>query len=180
MVYVHLADGFEEIEALTIVDVLRRAKIDVQTVSMMDKRPVTGSHDIQVTADILFEDADYAHCEMMVLPGGGPGTQKLLAHEKLNKTLVDFAKSDKWIAAICAAPMVLARNGLLDGKNATIFDGMENELSKAVYKKETVVTDGTVITSRGPGTAIPFALKLAEVLAGEKTAAGVRAALLYT
>jgi 4-methyl-5(b-hydroxyethyl)-thiazole monophosphate biosynthesis len=181
MVYVHLADGFEEIEALTVADVLRRARIPTQTVSIMEGLTVTGSREIRVIADIPFDQADYVNCEMAVLPGGGPGTQRLLEHEGLQSILLDFAQKDKWIAAICAAPMVLARNGLLRGRNAVIYDGMEDELTAggAVYKKEATVTDGKIITSRGPGTAMIFALKLAGILAGQETAEEVRAALLY-
>jgi 4-methyl-5(b-hydroxyethyl)-thiazole monophosphate biosynthesis len=118
---------------------------------------------------------------MTVLPGGGPGTQKLMAHEGLKKILTDFANAGKWIAAICAAPGVLARNGLLKGRNAVIYDGMEDELAAggAVYKKEAIVTDGKIITSRGPGTAMIFALNLAEILSGREKAEQVRADLLY-
>jgi 4-methyl-5(b-hydroxyethyl)-thiazole monophosphate biosynthesis len=181
MVYVHLADGFEEIEALTVVDVLRRAKVPVQSVSVMEGLTVTGSRGIKVIADIPFDLADYGNCDMAVLPGGGAGAQRLLEHEGLKKILSDFVKADKWIAAICAAPMILARNGLLKGRNAAIYDGMEDELAAggAVYKKQAVVTDGKIITSRGPGTAMSFALELAGILAGRQTEAEVRAALLY-
>lgn len=181
MVYVHLADGFEEIEALTVVDVLRRAQVPTRTVSVMEGLTVTGGHGIKVTADILFGEADYANCDMAVLPGGGAGARKLLEHEGLGAILLDFAKADKWIAAICAAPMILARNGFLKGRNAAIYDGMEGELAAggAVYKKEAVVTDGKIITSRGAGTAMAFALELAGVLSGRKTEEKVRAALLY-
>ncbi|MDR3295476.1 MAG: DJ-1/PfpI family protein [Clostridiales Family XIII bacterium] len=178
MVYVHLADGFEEIEALTVVDVLRRAGVNVRTVSIMKDLTVTGAHGVPVVADALFEDAGYEPCEMLILPGGGPGTKRLLEHEGLKKALLDFAAAGKWIAAICAAPMVLARNGLLDGRNATVYDGMEGELAKARYTKEPVVRDGNFITSRGPGTAIPFALALAEILAGKEAADKVKGDLL--
>jgi 4-methyl-5(b-hydroxyethyl)-thiazole monophosphate biosynthesis len=179
MLYVHLADGFEEIEALTVVDILRRAQLPTQTVSIMDSLTVEGSHGIKVIADILFDKADYANCGMVVLPGGGPGTQRLLEHEGLKKVLINFVKADKWIAAICAAPMVLARNGILKGKKAVIYDGMEEELvaGGAIYERATVITDGKIITSRGPGTAMAFALKLAEILAGQKVAEEVRVAL---
>jgi 4-methyl-5(b-hydroxyethyl)-thiazole monophosphate biosynthesis len=181
MVYVHLADGFEEIEALTVVDVLRRAQVPTRTVSVMEGLTVTGSHGIKVAADILFDEADYVNCDMAVLPGGGAGAQKLLEHEDLKGVLLDFAKADKWIAAICAAPMILARNGLLKGKIAAIYDGMEDELAAggAVYKKQAVVADGKIITSRGAGTAMSFALELAGILSGRKTEEKVRAALLY-
>jgi 4-methyl-5(b-hydroxyethyl)-thiazole monophosphate biosynthesis len=179
MVYVHLADGFEEVEALTVVDVLRRAQVPTQTVSIMEELTVTGSHEIKVIADVLFDKADYVNCDMAVLPGGGAGAQKLLEHEGLRKILLDFARADKWIAAICAAPMILARNGLLKGRNAVIYDGMEDELTAggAVYKKQAVVADGKIITSRSAGTAMSFALELAGALSGRKTEEKVCAAL---
>jgi 4-methyl-5(b-hydroxyethyl)-thiazole monophosphate biosynthesis len=178
MVYLFLADGFEEIEALTVVDVLRRADVALRTVSIMKDLTVTGAHGVAVIADDLFEDVDYVHCKMIILPGGGPGTKRLLDHAGLKPVLAEFAAADKWIAAICAAPMVLARNGLLKGKKATIYDGMEGELSEADYRKENVVRDGRIITSRGPGTAAAFAFALAEILAGEAAASGVRADML--
>jgi 4-methyl-5(b-hydroxyethyl)-thiazole monophosphate biosynthesis len=178
MVYLFLADGFEEVEALTVVDVLRRAGVALRTVSIMKDLTVTGDHGVAVIADDLFEDVDYIQCEMLILPGGSPGTQRLLAHEGLKSVLTEFAAADKWIAAICAAPMVLARHGLLRGRKATIYDGMDAELSEAEYRKENVVRDGKFVSSRGPGTAMPFAFALAEILAGEAVAGKVRADML--
>jgi 4-methyl-5(b-hydroxyethyl)-thiazole monophosphate biosynthesis len=178
MVYVYLADGFEEVEALTIVDVLRRAGVAVQTVSIMKDLTVTGAHDVPVIADMLFEDVAYDNCRMMVLPGGGPGTQRLLGHAGLNSALTAFAGAGGKIAAICAAPMVLSKAGLLDGKKATIFDGMEGELPKGTYKKANVVADGDIITSRGPGTAMAFAFRLVEALVGADAAKDVAAKML--
>ena len=178
MVYLFLADGFEEIEALTVVDVLRRAGVALRTVSIMKDLTVTGAHGVAMIADDLFEDVDYVQCETIVLPGGGPGTERLLAHEGLKSVLAEFAAADKRIAAICAAPMVLARNGLLRGKKATIYDTMKEELSGADYRKEDVVRDGKIVTSRGPGTAMAFAFALAEILAGEDVAGWVRADML--
>ncbi|MDR2356456.1 MAG: DJ-1/PfpI family protein [Clostridiales Family XIII bacterium] len=178
MVYLFLADGFEEVEALTVVDVLRRAGVRLQTVSIMKDLTVTGAHGVAVVADDLFEDVDSARGEMLILPGGGPGTKRLLAHEGLQSVLAEFAAADKWIAAICAAPMVLARNGLLKGKKATIYDGMEAELADADYRREDVVRDGKIISSRGPGTAMAFAFTLAEILMGNDVAGRVRAEML--
>ncbi|MDR1573555.1 MAG: DJ-1/PfpI family protein [Clostridiales Family XIII bacterium] len=178
MVYLFLADGFEEIEALTVVDVLRRAGVAIKTVSIMKDLTATGAHGVAVIADELFEDTDFVQCEMMILPGGGPGTERLLAHAGLKTALVDFAAAGKRIAAICAAPMVLARHGLLKGKKATVYDGMEKELAEAEYVKENVVRDGKLVTSRGPGTAMAFAFALAEILAGETVAGRVRAEML--
>ena len=174
MVYVYLADGFEEIEALAVVDVLRRADITVKTVSVTGIKNVRGAHDIVVAADLLFQEADHASCEMIVLPGGMPGTTNLARHEGLVKQISAFAQNDKWIAAICAAPSILGKMSLLKGKRATSFPGYENDMIGAVYTEEKVVQDGKFITSRGAGTAVEFALKLVELLKDEHTAAALR------
>jgi 4-methyl-5(b-hydroxyethyl)-thiazole monophosphate biosynthesis len=116
---------------------------------------------------------------MLFWPGGGPGARRLAAHEGLAKALTEFAGGGGWIAAICAAPLVLAKNGLLKGRSATIYDGMEAELAGAAYKKEDVVRDGNILSSRGPGTAMEFALALAGLLAGAEAEARLRAELLY-
>jgi 4-methyl-5(b-hydroxyethyl)-thiazole monophosphate biosynthesis len=178
MVYLFLADGFEEIEALTVVDVLRRAGVTLQTVSIMKDLTVTGAHGVAVIADELFEDADCLRCEMIILPGGGPGAKRLLEHAGLKSVLAECAAAGKWIAAICAAPMILARNGLLKGRKATVYDTMKDELSEADYCKENVVRDGKIVTSRGPDTAMEFAFALAEILVGEAAAGKVRASML--
>lgn len=178
MVYVHLADGFEEIEALTVVDVLRRADIPVKTVSVMDSRTVRGVHDIPVIADLLFAEADYESCEMIVLPGGMPGTTNLGSHEGLAKQLVAFERNGKWIAAICAAPSVLGRMSLLKGKRATSFPGYENGLIGAEYSEERVVRDGKIVTSRSAGTAMEFALELVRLLKDEATADALKKSLI--
>ncbi|HML36304.1 MAG TPA: DJ-1/PfpI family protein [Bacillota bacterium] len=178
MVYVHLADGFEEIEALTAVDILRRADIPVQTVSVMDGRTVMGAHNIPVIADLLFAEADYDSCEMIVLPGGMPGTANLGGHEGLGKQLDAFASHGKWIAAICAAPSVLGKMSLLKGKRATSFPGVENELIGAEYSEERVVLDGKIVTSRSAGTAMEFALELVRLLKDEPTADALKKSLI--
>jgi len=178
MVYVHLADGFEEIEALTVVDVLRRADIAVKTVSITGNKMVRGAHNIMVAADLPFQEADYGKCEMIVLPGGMPGTANLAKHEGLAEQLNAFARNDKWLAAICAAPSVLGRLSLLKGKRATSFPGYEDQLAGAIYSEERVVRDGKLITSRGPGTAIEFSLELVTLLKNEQTAAALRNSMI--
>ncbi|MEL7656843.1 MAG: DJ-1 family glyoxalase III [Bacillota bacterium] len=178
MVYVHLADGFEEIEALTIVDVLRRANIAVKAVSITGERTVRGAHDIIVIADLLFEEADYEKCEMIVLPGGMPGTANLGNHQGLAKQLAAFSKEGKWLAAICAAPSVLGKLSLLKGKRATSYPGYKDQMTGADYTEERVVRDGKVITSRGPGTAIEFSLKLVELLKDEQTSETLRKSMI--
>ena len=181
MVYVHLAEGFEEVEALTCVDVLRRADIKVQTVSITGEKTVMGTHGIPVVADILYEEADYPSCEMIVLPGGLPGADHLEAHEGLAKHICCFAKdaANKKLAAICAAPQVFGSCGILEGKKATIYPGMEDELIDAVPTAGNVVKSGNLITSKGPGTAMDFALALIAELKGEEKAAEIQAELIY-
>jgi len=179
MVYVHLADGFEEIEALAVVDLLRRAGIETWTVSITGRLPVEGSHEIKVIADFLFEDAVYGNCEMIVLPGGMPGTKNLDAHNGLREKIYSFNNQGKWLAAICAAPMVLGHAGVLKGKKATCYPGFEKELEGAIFVTDPVISDGHVITSRGAGTAMAFALKIIEELKGKKASDDIAKATLY-
>lgn len=177
MVYVHLATGFEEVEASSITDILRRGGVEVRTVSVMPEQSVTGAHQMSFLADLMFEEADYDHCDMIVLPGGMPGTTNLQAHQKLCQNITRFAEQGKWIGAICAAPMILGSLGLLQGKKATIYPGMESFLTGAVPSREPVVQDGTIITSQAPGTAMLFGLELIRVLKGEKAMEEVRSEL---
>ena len=179
MVYVHLATGFEEVEALTVIDLLRRAEVEVKSVSITGDKRVMGTHGIPVEADILFEEADYDACEMIVLPGGLPGADYLGEHEGLVKQIRSFAENDKYLAAICAAPQVFGAQGVVEGKKATIYPSMESCLVGAEPQDEIVVADGKGITSMGPATAMPFALKLIEVLKGKETSDSVANGLLW-
>lgn len=179
MIYVHLAEGFEEVEALTAVDVLRRAELDVRTVSVTGQKQVKGTHGVGVEADILFEEADYTKCDMIVLPGGMPGSANLEAHEGLAMQIGNFADSGKKLAAICAAPMVFATCGILTGRKATIYPGMEEWLKDAEPTGENVTTDGNIITGKGPALAMEFALALVEAIKGKDAADEVADDLLY-
>ncbi|MBN7773708.1 DJ-1 family glyoxalase III [Clostridium aminobutyricum] len=170
MVYVHFAQGFEEVEALTCIDVMRRAGIEAVMVSMTGEKIVKSVRNIGIQTDILFEEADYESCEMIVLPGGMPGAKNLGEHEGLVQHIKDFSANGKWIAAICAAPMVFGHNGLLTGKKATIYPGMEEHLIGAAYSTDRVAVDGNVITSKGPGTAMEFAVTIVELLKGKALA----------
>ena len=174
-VAVILANGFEEIEALTVVDVLRRANITCHMVGFEDK--VTGSHAIQVKADHVF-DGDLSDYDMIVLPGGMPGSAHLRDNEQLITELQKFEKIGKKVAAICAAPIALNQAGLLEGRNFTCYDGVQEQIADGHYSKETVVVDGNVITSRGPATALAFAYHLVETLGGD--AESLRNGMLYT
>jgi len=166
-VLVPLAEGFEEIEAVAIVDLLRRAGIEVCTASLAG-REVTGSHDITVLADARLDEVDAGDCDMIVLPGGMPGTTHLKSDPRVARLLRQFAESGRYTAAICAAPSVLAHAGLLEGRKATSFPGFLTSGSAPGIRlsEDAVVVDGKVATSRGPGTAVPFGLALIELLEG--------------
>lgn len=178
-VCVFLADGFEEIEGLTVVDVLRRAGADVETVSIMKERTVRGSHNIPVIADKIFEEADASEADMLVLPGGMPGTLNLKAHKGLEGLLKEADREKKQVAAICAAPTVLSSIGILKGRKACAYPSFEKELDCAEVVKEPCVTDGHVTTGRGMGAAIPFALKLTAILFGDEKAEEIRTSIVY-
>ena len=178
-VCVLLADGFEEIEALTVVDLLRRAQIYVGTVSIMEDYVVHGAHGINVQAEDLFEEVNFADVDVIVLPGGMPGTTNLKEHEGVKRVMLDFAEKGKTLAAICAAPTVLGELGLLKGKRITCYPSVETEIQGAVITKTPVAVDGNIITSRGVGTAIDFALELIAVLVGRERALKVAESIVY-
>lgn len=178
-VYVFLADGFEEIEGLTVVDLLRRAGIETEMVSIMGRKNVQGSHGIEIMADGLFEAHDYRDAQMLVLPGGMPGTKHLGAHEGLRGLLEEHYQKGTMLAAICAAPSVLGNLGFLKDKMAVCYPGFEDQLLGAKVCQENVAVDGNVITSRGMGTAIDFSLKLVEKLKDLKTAEGLAEGIIY-
>ena len=165
-IFVFLAEGFEEIEALTPVDVLRRAGLSVQTVSVMDEQIVAGAHGVPVLADKMFAEINPEDAEMILLPGGLPGATNLDAHEGLGQMIQDFAKEDKPLAAICAAPLVFGNRGLLQGKKATCYPGFETYLQGAEYTAALVEKDGNFITGKGPGAAMEFAFAIVEKYCG--------------
>ncbi len=178
-VAVLLADGFEEIEGLTVVDILRRASIYVDTVSITEDYMVHGAHGINVQTEDLFHEVDFTEFDMIVLPGGMPGTTNLDMHAGVKRVARDFAENGKYVAAICAAPSILGGLGLLKGKRAACYPSVEDKLSGAVIMKTPVVLDGNMITSRGMGTAIDFALKLTEVLTDKAKAEEIAASIIY-
>lgn len=178
-VYIFLADGFEEIEALTVVDSLRRANIDIITISMTGNLFVTGAHRITTVAEALFDDMDFSDADMLVLPGGMPGTINLEEHSGLDTLLKGFAAKNKKIAAICAAPRVLGTKGLLEGKKATCYPGNEKALHGAEVLREDVVEDGNIITSRGMGTAMDFSLAIIRKLKGTEEAKRISDQIQY-
>lgn len=177
MIYVFLAPGFEEIEALAVVDVLRRAELDVLTVGVGEDF-VIGSHQIPVACDISEKNLVLDEkVEAIVLPGGMPGTLNLEKSELVQKAIDWTIENDKLVCAICAAPSILGHKGLLDGKNATCFPGFEEELFGANISKDYVVKSGNIITARGMGSAIEFGLQIAEVLTNKENAQKIRASL---
>ncbi len=179
MVYEFLANGFEETEAITPVDLLVRGGLEVKLVSVTGEKMVTGSHGFKIEADLLFEEADFGNAELVILPGGMPGTNNLGAHKGLVNLLKERNERKERIAAICAAPMVFARNGILDEKKAICYPGCESELSKALIQDAKVVTDGHITTGMGPGTAMDFGIELLKLLKGEEISDQVAKAFLF-
>ena len=175
MVYELLADGFEEIEALAPADLLRRAGISIVTVSIGEGSVVTGAHGISVATDAHISDIeDCSDAEMLILPGGMPGTTNLNASEDVHKLIDSAVENGKRIAAICAAPMILGEKGLLNGKNATCYPGFEAHLKGAKEVGGRVVTDGLVTTAKGAGAAVEFALELISLLCDTETAEKIK------
>lgn len=174
-----LADGFEEIEALTAVDLLRRARVYVDTISISDDYMVHGAHGINVQTEDRFEEVNFAEFDMIILPGGMPGTKNLEEHKGVQRVIRDFHQSGKYIGAICAAPGILGSMGILKGKRAACYPSVEERLSGAVIMKVPVVQDGNIITSRGMGTAIDFSLKLIEVLTDKLKAGEISDSIIY-
>lgn len=178
-VLVPLAQGCEELEAVTIIDLLRRAQISVTTASL-DQQPVVASRGTRLLADKTLDEALANEYDMIVLPGGLPGADNLNNDKRITDLLKHMAQHKKFTAAICAAPKVLANSGLLSGKRATAYPGTLDKLGldDTQVVDAAVVMDGNVITSRGPGTAMDFTLQLIEVLAGEQTRSQVEAGLV--
>ena len=177
--YVFLADGFEDIEALAPVDILRRGGLNVKTVSINATDMVASAHGVQVKADMMFADADFSDADLLMLPGGLPGSTNLNAHEGLREALVKHYESGKRIAAICAAPMVFGSLGLLEGKRATCYPGCESTMTGAEYTKQLVTIDGNIITGEGPAAAFPYAYAILEIFAGKAVADQLREGMMF-
>ena len=181
-VYVFLADGFEDVEALIPVDVLRRGGQDVVTVSVMDdSQTVESAHGVTMIADTWIGDCDLTDADLLLLPGGMPGASNLYACEPLRQALVNQQEEGKMIAAICASPaVVLGQMGLLQGYRATCYPGFEQLLSGAEYRGELCTVDGNIITGEGPAAAFPFAYALLAILQDEATAQQIADGMRYT
>lgn len=166
--YVFFADGFEEIEAFTLVDVLRRAGLDVEMISVTPDEIVTGAHDIPVLCDKNIVNCDFFDAELIVLPGGMPGAATLEKCDDLRRLILHFAQQNKPIAAICAAPMILGKLGLLKGKKVTCYPGFEQYLDCTEYTGALVERDGNIITGSSPAAAMEFALTIVDLLRGKE------------
>lgn len=176
---IFMADGCEEIEGLTVVDIARRADIEIRMISITGKREVTSSHKVTFLTDALAAEVNYEELDGIILPGGMPGTLNLGADETVNRVIKEFAAAGKLVCAICAAPSVLGAAGLLAGKKATCHPGFEEKLIGAATCEDAVVVDGNIITSRGMGTAIPFALEIVRYFKDDEAVETLRKGLVY-
>lgn len=164
---IFFATGYEEVEALTVVDLLRRAGIETTMVSIEKEKEVVSSHNVHITMDVCFSECDFTDYDMLILPGGMPGTKNLSAFQPFMDLLHEFADQSKYLAAICAAPTVFGKEGLLKGKKACCYPNMQDQLIGAEVTFDKVTIADNIITSRGLGTAIPFALTLISKLENE-------------
>lgn len=178
--YVFLANGFEEVEGLAPVDILRRGEVEVKTVSVTGGKQVETSHGITVTADLTFEEADLDHVQLMVLPGGLPGATNLRDHEGLQKALVAHAARHGYIGAICAAPMVLGHLGLLKGRKATCYPGFEVHMTGAEYTHQLVTIDDNIVTGEGPAASFAFGYELLRLFKGDEAVAQLQHGMMYS
>lgn len=176
---IFLAPGYEEVEMLTVVDMVRRAGLVIDMVSITDTLEVTSSHNVTIKADKLFKEADFDSAKMIILPGGIPGTPNLLAYKPLTDKILEFKENGKLLSAVCAAPTVYGQLGILKGHKATCYPGQEVNLNCAEYLTEPVVIDGQFTTSRGMGTCIEFAGAIIAALKDKATADAVKEAIIY-
>ena len=176
---IFFATGYEEIEALTVVDILRRAGEEITMVSVTDERSVTSSHGVEVTMDKVLSEVNFDETDVIVLPGGMPGTKNLEACAALMEQVDAFVQAGKSVAAVCAAPSILGHRGHLNGKKACSFPDMESQLEGAEVLREPAVIDGNIITGRGMGAAIPFGLAILEKLQGKEAAEAMGRKIVY-
>lgn len=176
-VAVLLANGFETLEGLTVVDILRRGEVECNTFSL-EENEVTTSHNIKLKADKNIMDEEITSYDFLILPGGMPGSTNLRDNERVIELVKKFNDNKKWVCAICAGPIVLGKAGITEGKNLTCYPGFEEELGNCNYKNEMVVVDGNIITGRGPAAAIPFAFEILSKISEEK-AEKVKKAMLF-
>ncbi|MGI6736454.1 MAG: DJ-1 family glyoxalase III [Anaerovoracaceae bacterium] len=178
-VMVIFADGLEEVEALTQVDLLRRAGDEVTTVSIMDQLEVTSGDGITIRADAMFDDVDFTGSDLIVLPGGLGGTEQIEQHTGLKKVLLNQYQSGRQVAAICAAPRYFGALGFVRGRRAVVYPGLEETLTGAEVQQAPAVTDGNVTTGHGPGAAADFGFELVRVLHGEEAVKALKEEYVY-
>lgn len=174
-----MAEGCEEIEGLTVVDLLRRSNVTIDMISITGELQVKGSHGITFLADRLISDTELSDYDGIILPGGIPGTPNLGMCEAVTQAIREFAQQNKLVAAICAAPSVLGQCGVLEGKRATSYPGFDKDMPGCDYREDRVVVDGNVITSRGMGTAIEFGLAILSYIKDEKTAEDLAEKIMF-
>lgn len=178
-IYLFLADGFEEIEAIAPIDIFRRAEIQLTTVSVSDSLLVTGAHRVQIMADALFSNMNFSSDSLLFLPGGLPGTTNLDIHEGLRALIQKHSDDQGKIAAICAAPSILGKMNLLAGKEAICYPGFEDALTGAIISESKIVKSGNVLTAKAAGVAIQFALDIVSELRGKKLAKEIKESIYY-
>lgn len=179
-VYEFLAEGFEDVEALGVVDVLRRGGVDIKTVSMTESKSVTSAHGIKVEADLMFADCDFDSADMLLLPGGMPGSTNLRGHQGLGKLLLSHYEKGKRLGAICAAPMVFGQLGILKGRKATCYPGFEKFLDGAEYTAALVQEDGNIITGKGPAATFEYAATILAYYRGEQAAKDILKGMMFS
>ena len=179
-VYEFLAEGFEDVEALGVVDVLRRGGVDIKTVSMTESKSVTSAHGIKVEADLMFADCDFDSADMLLLPGGMPGSTNLRDHQGLGKLLLSHHEKGKRLGAICAAPMVFGQLGILKGRKATCYPGFEKFLDGAEYTAALVQEDGNIITGKGPAATFEYAATILAYYRGEQAAKDILKGMMFS
>lgn len=174
-----LAEGFEETEFIAVVDLLRRAKQDVCVVSLTEQLTVAGSHNFKIVADVMWADVDFDDIDCIFLPGGMPGVTNLQASSDVVEMVRKFVQSNKFVVAICAAPLVLNDAGVLENKKFTCYPATAASIKNGTYSEESVVIDGKIITSRGVGTALDLGLSMVSVFCSKESAEDLRKAVVY-
>ncbi len=174
-----LAEGFEEIEAVTLIDLLRRAEINIKTVSVSKSPEVKGAHDISVIADEIFDDVNFDTVDAILLPGGSPGVPNLSTNQKVLDIVKKFYNEDKYLIAICAAPFVLEKAEILDGKKITCYPSWKDMIKSPKIVPDPVVVDGKIITAEGVGSSIEMGLKIVEIFSGKEKSGELKQKIVY-
>lgn len=174
-----LAPGFEECEGLLVIDLFRRAGLEIVSAAVGGKKLVPSLHGIPIPADLSLEEISAEKYDLCILPGGMPGVENLIANTKVRQLCTAFAASGKRLAAVCGGPAVLGAFGLLKGRRVTVFPGLQKRLTGAVYDDQPVITDGKITTGRALGSAVPFALELIRLMAGEEAVSRVKQAIVW-